>query len=470
MKFKLISAAAISVLFSLNSSASSLPPKPPDYASCKLIDVPDVGTNFRGTPITTTHKVIDPVCKNNLDQQYQAAVRANNMANNLVTSDNGAVVEPAKPVLQECQSQIVNGGLSVPDYSCSAENSRKQREYNDKMAVYNLVAEQQNAAIAQQQINTDARIKNSSATEQIAEAEKKANDGGQKQDQLSQMFNATSIAFGVAYDASCSSSTCQQRLQYLSAAFSVLSKLSAKQSNQDYNTANQACASYNQLASNKKECGAVPPPEDPTKPSFPYQQIDPASGTCLASAPPSCSANRQALLDKGINIRKVVAGGPNGFAGANTPYKINPDGSVTMKGTGKILSAADFEDEAAMVAAGISPADAKAIASDMYGKNGILAKAGLDTTADLKAMNSGLRSFDMGSGGGTTTVKVGTEDPDKGKLGVKDVGSGGKRGVANEGLVRNFNGDTIGIANDDIFKMMNKRYILKSAQDSFIGQ
>ena len=95
MKIKFISAVAISLLLSLNIFAYTQPPNPPDYANCKLVDVPDQGTNFRGDPITTSHKVIEPGCKNNLDQQYQAALRANNMANNLLTSDNGAVAEPA---------------------------------------------------------------------------------------------------------------------------------------------------------------------------------------------------------------------------------------------------------------------------------------------------------------------------------------------------------------------------------------
>ena len=473
MKAKIFSAITVSIIFSVNAFAYTSPPKPPDYASCKLIDVPDGVTDPNGNPVTTSHKVIDTSCKNKLDGEYQAAVRATNMANNLVTNDNGGVVQPVKPTYRECQTQTVDGNISTPDYNCIAENSQKERGYNEKMNIYNMVVQQQAAAANQQQANADAKVKGS-ATGALSEAEQKAIAGGKKEDGLSSGFMSTSIALGVTYAGTCAFAECQQLILYASIAAAVMSMLAAKQANSNYQSASAACESYNNIASVKKDCGAIPPPvADVSQPPFPFKQVDPTTGTCLSTAPESCATNLRALTDRGVNIRKVLAAGPSGFAGPNTPFTMNPDGSVTMKATGKTLTAADFKDEAAMMAAGISAADAKALSNQIYGKDGMLAKAGLDAKGDLKAMNSGIGSFDMGGSGTTTTVKVGAEDPNKGALGTKDMGGGsahGKRGVANDGLVRDFNGDTIGIANDDIFKMMNKRYILKSAQDSFIGQ
>jgi hypothetical protein len=42
-----------------------------------------------------------------------------------------------------------------------------------------------------------------------------------------------------------------------------------------------------------------------------------------------------------------------------------------------------------------------------------------------------------------------------------------KRKPSSAGLIKDFHGDMIGAAGDDIFTMMNRRYQLKNEQDTF---
>ena len=75
--------------------------------------------------------------------------------------------------------------------------------------------------------------------------------------------------------------------------------------------------------------------------------------------------------------------------------------------------------------------------------------------------------------GGASKNSVNTNagsDASSRKFGDKmgEVASSG-RGPSSEGLSRDFKGDLIGAAGDDIFSMMKRRYILKNEQDSFIA-
>lgn len=461
MKTKLFIATGTAFLFAVQAFAYTPPPKPPDYLSCPVNTIEDIGPE--GTALTTTHREVDVACKNKLNQEYQAAFRANAMANNLMTDANDNIIKPPEPVLKECEVDAD----SSPNYNCLSENMQKTRAYNDKLSVYNLVVQQQAAAQAQLQANAEARASNST-TDLLAGAEAQANKEKANQSGLSSAFNITSIAFGVAFAASCAAAgNCNYYFAAASAAAAVMSALSAKQAAMDANTANEACLSYNKISSTPKECGA----SAATPPTFPYAQVDSKTGLCLPTAPASCTTNLKALNDKGVDIRKVVAGGPNGFAGAKAPFKINSDGSVTLA-NGKTYTAENFANEQAMLKAGLSPSDAKALANEFYGKEGVLAKTGLNPKTDLSTLSmKGFGSFDSGSGGSATVKIGGGDENDKLGLGTKNLnGKTARVPAGQEGLVRDFNGDAIGIAGDDIFKMVNKRYILKSAQDSFIGQ
>ncbi len=331
----------------------------------------------------------------------------------------------------------------TPDHACENKYAADMLAYQtaqDKLAADALAAQQA-----------------ASATAKLNQIEQQNKTGQSQQQTMQAMFSAISKMYQMKYAASCSR-TCQSALLAASIANAILSSKSGQQAGNHASMANSACLSYNKIASAGKACGS-----NASAPAFPSQQIDPRTGQCLASAPPTCTAARNALLaDKSFDPRTLQPGA----AGFPTPgFTVNPDGTITTK-DGKTYKASDFDSEKAMIAAGFSAQDAAAAFAAT--KNNAASKLAGSMADDLKALTFG--SFSSDSGGlGTMTIKTTDAPTDGGDLGAKDL-SGAKRDLASEGLVRNFNGDVIGISNDDIFKMMNKRYNLKTEQDTFIGQ
>lgn len=341
----------------------------------------------------------------------------------------------------------------TPDHACENRYADSLLQY--QTAKDKLAADQLAAKLAAQQA--------SSATSKLNQIEQQNKKGQSQQQAMQSMFSAISSMYQSKFAASCSHH-CQGALLAASILNAILSNKSGKQAGNHNSMANSACLSYNKIASAGKACGSDASKFDPNKPAFPNQQIDPRTGQCLASAPPSCTATRNALLaDKSFDI-KFLKPGPSGFAGVGSDFKFNPDGSVTTK-DGKTFKESDFDSEKEMVAAGLSAQDAASALA--LSKNNSASKLADNITADLKMPAFG--TFGSESGGGTMTIKTPDAPTDGSGMGSKDL-SGSKRDLASEGLVRNFNGDVIGISNDDIFKMMNKRYNLKTDQDTFIGQ
>ncbi len=333
-----------------------------------------------------------------------------------------------------------------------------ENRYADQVRQYQTTRDQ---ILAAQEAARKAAL-SISATEKLNQIEQQ-NKKGQAQQQVKQaMFSGLSSLFQAKFAASCSHH-CQGALMAASIAYSILSNKSGKQAGNHAFMANSACSSYNKIASAGKACGSDAAGFNPNAPAFPNQQIDPNTGKCLPSAPASCTVTRDALLaDKSFDAKSLQPG-PSGFAGAGKDYKFNPDGTITTA-DGKKYKESDFDSEKAMIAAGFSPQDAAAAFA--LSKNNAASKLAGNLAEDLKMPDFG--SFNSAGGSGTMTIKA-PQDSDSGALGVKDA-NGNKRDLASEGLVRDFNGDVIGIANDDIFRMMSKRYNMKSEQDTFIGQ
>jgi len=119
-----------------------------------------------------------------------------------------------------------------------------------------------------------------------------------------------------------------------------------------------------------------------------------------------------------------------------------------------------------LAGAGLSPAQAKAVQSD-------LSKIMKDAQASIGPSDSSGAAAD---GGGYSLSASATTDL-KGKGGYGDSHSaaqgpgknGGPRGPANvAGMKRLVNGEAIGVAADSIFDMVRRRYDLKGQQNSFV--
>lgn len=468
MKLKYFVSLAVTLSFlGQHSYAQMQPPAQPQYETCGTIEV-DNGNG--GTYQQQDHACLS---RNSIkSRDYNAAVDAYNRGTQIITSDSGGMKEPTKPQYETC-NQNSNGGEDAGyDYGCVSRNQAKEREYNIQMSGYNEAKTQEAKAKAE-----------ATSAEQKALAEQKERDSAkaameeaqQKNKKGSQIYQIASMACGVAsgvyaakFAASCSGgATCQYPLLAKSIAFAIFAGMAAKQAKSHDSVAHSACESANRVATNAADCGATPPPYNPD--TFPNQQVIGLNetfgqdGKCKVSQE-QCDAIL-AALPPGTNIKEAL-GGLSKFGSSKAPFKVNADGSITKNG--KKYTAANFASEKDMIAAGMSANDAKAFMADLNKLNAG-SSAALNAKAALAEENTGITGT-FGDAGGTGNMSKGNGMNANGSVGNAKLMEGtGREPASAEGLVKDFNGELIGVAGDDIFKMMNRRYKLKTAQDSFIG-
>jgi len=88
----------------------------------------------------------------------------------------------------------------------------------------------------------------------------------------------------------------------------------------------------------------------------------------------------------------------------------------------------------------------------------------------LKEENTKKSAFgNLGVSGGTNIVDVNKGDGSQNKVFKDEFKDVEDRKPSSEGLAREYNGEMIGVAGDDIFLMMNKRYKIKNDHDTFIS-
>ncbi len=393
---------------------------------------------------------------------------ASNLANLALT----ITVEP-KPNCD--QNANTGGGEEGGNYSyqlCMQQfnNSNEKKAWDIKKSV----AASESTASANPNI---AKLEDKTATGSMDEIQKK-NDDGQMLYKVAGVALAGYAAYQFATASACAAPTwggCVPALVAAGAAFLLLSAKSNQQASEHAQAANEACNAYNQLSSEQKDCsggggsgggGAVTTP--------PITSIYNDDGTCKATAPPPCKPITTVTTGGGkfpTNCKDAAGKAISCLAAGQAYYKQNPNGSVTVKtGKGdKTYTSADFADKKSMMAAGMSAADADKLVNDLYGKNGALAKAGLDAKSMALGNDGDKKYGDFTSGASTGAVVVDSSKDAHKKFGDKLGDSVADRRPSSEGLSRDFNGDLIGAAGDDIFSMMKRRYNLKNEQDSFIA-
>lgn len=439
--------------FCLHSFAQSnriKPPERPQYETCGST------LNAEGQPVP------DYSCLNRnkiKERDYNYAVNSYNRAQNMISSDSTFAKKPVEPKYAECQ---------FDDGVCNSQNTRLRNEYNLQMQSYNRVIENQTAANNQKMSDEQKRfatVNNTTTTGLFNEIERTNKEAQDKYNIASQMSGVVSQGFSAAFGASCATG-CEYGLLAASVAFSVLQGIGGQQSAEHGDSAFSACNSFNSTSSSSRTCEVTPVVTDP---SVVLDKNFDSNGNCKGDA--NICQTIKDNLPPGVSVKdvrdRIAKNLPPGF-------KKNPDGSYTLP-NGKTYKQSDFASEEAMRAAGMSAADAKMLAG-LMGKNNPLAKAGTDLQGlnDLDKSNlaTGIGSSSNGFGGsGSSNSGLGLGSADGGKLGVKSgLDKDKNRKPAAEGLIRNFNGESIGVAGEDIFIMMNRRYKLKTAQDSFIGQ
>lgn len=443
-------------------------PETPKYEECKDIAV-QIGTG-------SSYYVRDTACLNrNAEAQrnYNAAVEAYNRAKQIINSDSTALNKPQEPKYDDCSAN----GSGFYNYSCLAANQAKQREYNLQMNAYNIA--QQNQARHNQTAEEQkaAQLSSANAASSLAEVAQKNQNGAAKYSATSTITSVISAGFAAAFAASCAGAgTCNYYYLASSVGFALLSAQASKQAKTHQASAVTACAANAQLSGSTGNCDTGASTISDFNQNNPYSNLVPSTfdsnGNCTATDKSLCE-KAIANLPPGTNIKDVLKGASN-FA-SSPAFKFNKDGSITTK-DGKTFKPEDFQDVKSMVAAGMSEGDAKSLMASL-GKAGISpqqlaedlkdsGKSGNDKTASLG---------DYGAGsGGTQTIKDDGKGPN-GSLGLgsKDLAGGKskrKPSATAEGLTRDFNGESIGAAGDDIFGMMNRRYKVKTSQDAFISK
>lgn len=139
-------------------------------------------------------------------------------------------------------------------------------------------------------------------------------------------------------------------------------------------------------------------------------------------------------------------------------------GNFSVDGT--TYSAGDLASTGAMSAAGIS----QSAIDTALAANTAAEKTAIDKLQKVKSTENG---YEDGGSGGKGSITVGNSAAE-GAKGIAGVSGKMTRKTAADttasvaGLSKNLNGEPIGVAADNIFSMIKRRYQLKESQDSFI--
>ena len=419
--------------------------------------------------------VDDPACvrENNRRAQLRAnAVGAQNMAARVSAGDGTQLVAPKAPPYN-CGSMDPH---SSEYRSCQSAYDAANRQYQKDLEVYNLAqkeikqgqTDKENAAIEEQ--------KNKSAAATLAEIKAKNDQGKKSYDKTAKtamMLGLGFVAAGTACASSCPTGCCGAAPGLFAAAAAqfLINSKAKKQSAEHAQSAANACTSLNQLSSQATNCST----QGDANSSSTTASYDPLTGKCLPEGSEECKqVPTTSVLPPTVRDSLKASGFAMGKLSGDQ-FSILPDGSVKLK-NGKIYKDGDFKDMNSLMGMGLSASAAKGVMDSLaLGSAGGLSKLGLDKSAkkDYKDNNYGT----LGGADGATTIVDSGKAPDAGGKAFTDGVEKGKeenfsdeRKPSSEGLAKEFNGELIGVAGDDIFLMMNRRYKLKSEQDSFIAQ
>jgi hypothetical protein len=144
-------------------------------------------------------------------------------------------------------------------------------------------------------------------------------------------------------------------------------------------------------------------------------------------------------------------------------YKVSPDGKTMTFPDGRSVATSAITDEGALSSAGFSESDIQAGRATL--------------AAGVSKANDKMRAVQMtaegggggGGGSGRSVADDGSGGPGKGHGGNFNFGQKKDPKKPNlSGMSKNFGSDKIGVAGDDIFEMITRRYKARDAADNFI--
>jgi hypothetical protein len=273
-----------------------------------------------------------------------------------------------------------------------------------------------------------------------------------------------------------------------SAAFSDLA-IEANSQIQDLGAnRSEVCILQNKLSENKSDCSfttltspvVIPAIANPPSPSW----FDPFTSQCRPSAPELCKEILDVINGGGSGVtgllpkpsRRCPDGGTSCVESESPIIEVTPNGVKytfkNKKGKAYTFNSSDFKSEKSMIKAGLSPAQAKNLKKELEKKTTevkvvaqqvskqltevLNEKQGIPLDLDKKMVfkNDGVLKNKKEHGKSKDSEAAVSSD-------IKPSTPDNRR-PSSEGLSRNLNGDLIGVARDDIFKMINRRYQRKS--------
>lgn len=449
----------ITMFFILHVSLSSQAqtnniPKPaePVYETCGQIAVP---TENGGTIMETDYACLQR--NSSKRRQYDAALDSYNRSLRLSNADSTDLVKPAEPRYEQCPPQDPENYYYSP---CEQRNDALRRDYQFQLDVYNKAKAAQEGG---GQNNSMASVQNTSALASANQAQNK-NDDSKKIYELAAMGCTIAAAYYFTVWASTTCCcppypapfTCPAPFKEM-VMYSAFAGMAQSQAQSNANVAYQSCLVASQISSGARNCT----PPGGFDPGQGLNSLFDVNGRCVGN-----QADCNVILGKlppGTNIKDAMKG-LSTFASSKKAIKTDKDGNL-VDSNGKKYSPANMT-EADLKALGLNPAAAKSLMADLK-KNAAEAIAAANKSLATKTQPA---KPNLGVGGANgASMSAAATNAANGKIGQeKDLDK--QRDIASaEGLVRDFNGEQIGVAGDDIFKMMSRRYLLKDSQDSFVA-
>lgn len=252
----------------------------------------------------------------------------------------------------------------------------------------------------------------------------------------------------------------------------------------------RTCEQYNQVATNKiKTCSPAGAPQSIENLQMTNHQfngtggtseipemIDPKTGKCKDPSSVECGylvKNTPKDCFKSKNGSKIscLAGVDPNKSKQYIPTFSNGKVSVNLNGKQRTFEASDFANEASMVKAGFTPSQAKQFQSIMNSSDSVLAKNGLNAKGELiKSTNLPAVSLSTPSSNSSGSSATGAPSMNMKKDEYGPAQEVARVPASAEGLTKDYHGEKIGAEGDDVFKMINRRYILKQKQNIFLEQ
>lgn len=310
--------------------------------------------------------------------------------------------------------------------------------------------------------NTDlAKLGDTTATGSMTEVQEKNVHGHQVYSLAAAQFAGNSMkqfVHGSECEASCPLGCCDsgQPMLYEASMYSMLNFAANTQAAEHRSSAMQSCEAFNKLSSTQKNCKAEISPLSNFVPSPAWYD---ENGKCKSSAAPECKLMESMSVSPYITISKDCGAekGKNCSKKYFEDYKLNPDGSMTMKTPNgfKKITLADFTDANLLVKLGMTQANAKLLTSKFKTQ---MDKLKISPTVAEKVLKPKveLESQAVNHTESSEGIPVSQFDRELDQM---------TRKPALTELTRSIDGDPIGSFADNIFDMIQRRYQAPQQQE-----